>query len=503
MGGKKLITICQFGGLFETQKDGTLAYNGGEAHAIDIDNETRFQDFKSEIAEIIKCNSELVSVKYFLLGNKKTLITISSDKEFKRMISFNGDSVMVDVYVSAGETVGHDHSNMPCSRSSRTTLSEAFVPVDIARLDYHNDDAVHTQNDIVVDLPVDLPPVDSISPPPSSPLVSSFAKPLDDPSTWGNAITGVRQRFSDVHEFREALRRYAVANKFMYKLTKNDSRRVTVKCKAEDIEKGLRESIAEIFENAYHGYCLHYLTNKFRKDLPSHFSNEVKQLLVEDLYAAASSLKVEDFQRSIESIKGISPEAFNWLMSTKPEHWANALFGGARYDHMTSKFGKVFYSWVSEAYELPITQMVHMIREKMMEMINTRSMDSNQWLTRLTPLMEEKLQKETLEADSLGLEVSFLPDTDSIFDVRDRCVEKVDIDQWICSCKRWQITEIGYMRIEARKRGTKHCVLLLRFDDVGQGLSSNWIYENCEQGRGRNLVNQGGFKVSERCVDWG
>lgn len=116
MDEKKLITICQFGGEFEINKDGTLSYNGGEAHAIDIDQETRIEDFKSEIAEMLNSSSELVSIKYFLPGNTRTLITISSDKDLKRMISFNGDSSTVDVYVTAGEIVAHDLSNMPASR---------------------------------------------------------------------------------------------------------------------------------------------------------------------------------------------------------------------------------------------------------------------------------------------------------------------------------------------------------------------------------------------------
>ncbi|GMY22143.1 MuDR family transposase [Fagus crenata] len=62
---------------------------------------------------------------------------------------------------------------------------------------------------------------------------------------------------------------------------------------------------------------------------------------------------------------------------------------------MTSNFGELFYSWASDAHELPITQMVDVIRGKIMELIYTRQTDSIQWLTRLAPSMEEKLKKET------------------------------------------------------------------------------------------------------------
>lgn len=651
MDGKKLITICQFGGEFEINKDGTLSYHGGEAHAIDIDQETRIEDFKSEIAEMLNSSSELVSIKYFLPGNTKTLITISSDKDLKRMISFNGDSSTVDVYVTAGEIVAHDLSNMPASRSSRTTLSEANIPIDAAPRDMQDDNAGDIQNDGIVDASIDIPVE---SEPSNLSIVPPVVKHLHVPSSWENAITGVSQRFPNVHEFREALRKYAFAHTFAFKFKKNDSHRVTVKCKTDscpwrihasrlsttqlfcikkmtpthtceggvvtsgshattnwvagivkeklqdspnykpkdivndikqefgvelnyyqawrgkeiareqlrgsckeaysqlpilcekiietnpgsfaifstkddssfhrlfisfhaslygfqkgcrpllflnslplnskyretllvatavdgndgvfpvafavvdeetadnwrwflvelksaistsrritfvaDMEKGLRESISEVFETAYHGYCLRCLSENFRKDLPLHFSHEVKRLLLADFYAAAYAPKLEEFQRCAESIKGISPEAFNWIVNSKLNNWANVYFEGARYNHMASNFGEFFYSWVSEAHELPITQMVHMIQGKIKELIHTCTVNSNLWLTRLTPSMEEKLQKDILKAHSLGPQVLLSPGTDSIFDVRSDSIEKVDIKNQICSCKMWQVT---------------------------------------------------------------
>ncbi|XP_043725055.1 uncharacterized protein LOC122671729 isoform X2 [Telopea speciosissima] len=203
-----------------------------------------------------------------------------------------------------------------------------------------------------------------------------------------------------------------------------------------DRQKGLRESLSEIFENAYHGYCLRYLSEKFKRDLKGKFSHEVMRLMVADFYSAAYAPRLEGFQRCSESIKGISVEAYNWVIQSAPEHWANVLFGGTRYNHMTANFGEMFYSWVSEANDLPITQMVDVLRGKMMELIYTRRVESNQWLTRLTPSVEEKLQKETLKARSL--EVIF--SRGSTFEVRGDSIEVVDIDHWDCSCKGWQIT---------------------------------------------------------------
>ncbi|XP_050273382.1 uncharacterized protein LOC126716591 [Quercus robur] len=660
MAGKKIIAICQLGGEFETNRDGSLSYRGGDAHAIDVDDQMKFNEFKMEVAEMFNCSIDTMYIKYFLPGNKKTLITISNDKDLKRMIKFHGDSLTADVYVIMEEIVALDVSNLPASRSSRTTLSETVLPVD-APLDIVDgivDDT--TQPEVTLDAALDIVDdtnhVDThmIIPAEISPIFSIVSsndeKHAKGAQQWQNTITGVGQRFNSVHEFRESLRKYAIAHQFAFRYKKNDSHRVTVKCKAEgcpwrihasrlsttqlicikkmnpthtcegavattghqatrswvasiikeklkvfpnykpkdivndikqeygiqlnyfqawrgkeiakeqlqgsykeaynqlpffcerimetnpgslatfttkedssfhrlfvsfhaslygfqqgcrpllfldsiplkskyqgtllaataadgddgvfpvafavvdaesddnwhwfllqlksalstscpitfvaDRQKGLRESIADIFTGSYHAYCLRYLTEQFIRDLKGQFSHEVKRLMVEDFYAAAYAPTPESFQRSIESIKSISLEAYNWIVQSEPLNWANSYFHGARYNHMTSNFGELFYSWASDAHELPITQMVDVIRGKIMELIYTRRADSIQWLTRLTPSMEEKLKKENHKVPPLQVLLS----AGSTFEVRGDTIEMVDIDHWDCSCKGWQLT---------------------------------------------------------------
>lgn len=209
-----------------------------------------------------------------------------------------------------------------------------------------------------------------------------------------------------------------------------------------DREKGLKNSISEIFLGSFHGYCLRYLTEQLFRDLKAQlkgqFSHEVKRLVIEDFYAAAYAPKPEGFQSCIESIKSISIEAYNWIIQSEPQNWANSYFQGARYNHMTSSFGELFYSWASDADDLPITQMVDVIRGKIMELFVTRRAASLQWLTRLTPSKEEKLENESHLAHSLQVLLS----SGSTCEVRGDTVEVVDIDRWDCSCKGWQLTGI-------------------------------------------------------------
>jgi hypothetical protein len=96
----KLILICQSGGEFVTNEDGSMSYTGGEAHAVDINRETLFNDLKLKLAEMWNLEYNSLSMKYFLPGNRRTLINLSNDKNLKRMYDFHASSVTADVFVT-------------------------------------------------------------------------------------------------------------------------------------------------------------------------------------------------------------------------------------------------------------------------------------------------------------------------------------------------------------------------------------------------------------------
>ncbi|KZV57971.1 hypothetical protein F511_12127 [Dorcoceras hygrometricum] len=212
---KKIIAICQSGGEFVSNKDdGSLYYAGGEAYALDLDQHTQLKDFKHELAETFQCGVDGMAIKYFLPGNRKTLISISKDKDLNRMVNFFKESDQVEVFVFAAAR------NVPNMPTSRSIASESELPTDVPV------DLMQTDDAIVLDEPIETTALEVYS-------YGHDDKHRRAATQWQNIITGVDQRFNTFAEFREALHKYSIAHGFTYKYKKNDSHRVTAKCKTE------------------------------------------------------------------------------------------------------------------------------------------------------------------------------------------------------------------------------------------------------------------------------
>ncbi|WOL00644.1 hypothetical protein Cni_G09357 [Canna indica] len=191
MSSGKILAICQSDGEFVTDPDGSMSYCGGEAHAIDIDSEMTFNDLATELSTMFNCNADAFSIKYFLPRNKRTLITISNDKDLRRMVNFHTGSDTTDIYVLKKAE----------SRAIRSDVTDSGTSTD-----------ANTDSQAIVE----------------------DVKRQRICNGWDSMITGVGQVFSSPKAFRDALHKYAIANSFMYRFLKNDGSRVTAICTVED-----------------------------------------------------------------------------------------------------------------------------------------------------------------------------------------------------------------------------------------------------------------------------
>ncbi|CAN6237404.1 unnamed protein product [Urochloa humidicola] len=189
MGRGQIVAVLQVGGEFSTDDDGRMSYYGGEAHAMHVKSDWTFKMFKHEISSTLN-NLKLDSYvfKYFLPRNDKTLISISNDKDLRRMVDFHAESETTYIYVMK-----------KADNRLKSSISDSRTPADSAII--------------------------AVTP--------DGSKRQKVCASWENAITGVGQVFEGPKEFRDALHRYAIAHRFHYRFIKNDSSRVTAECTDE------------------------------------------------------------------------------------------------------------------------------------------------------------------------------------------------------------------------------------------------------------------------------
>lgn len=100
MGKGQILAVLQIGGEFTTDEDGHMSYSGGEAHAMHVQSDWTFSAFKQEISSTLNnLKLDQFAFKYFLPKNDKTLISISNDKDLRRMVEFHAESDSTYIYV--------------------------------------------------------------------------------------------------------------------------------------------------------------------------------------------------------------------------------------------------------------------------------------------------------------------------------------------------------------------------------------------------------------------
>lgn len=204
-------------------------------------------------------------------------------------------------------------------------------------------------------------------------------------------------------------------------------------------QKGLDEAVAQVFPDSHHSYCLQELIEDFKAELKKGpWSQQQKDSMADDFTRAAQACTIEDFESSMESIRSISGDVADWVMSSRPENWSDALFQGARYDHLSSNIVDSFANWIPTKCESSIVLILDAVQNKLMEVTRLRRETSSSWAEGgpLTPSMEQKLQKEVSKSRKLNV----LCSSDTIFEVRGNTIYVVNIGDWVCSCRRWQIS---------------------------------------------------------------
>lgn len=197
-----------------------------------------------------------------------------------------------------------------------------------------------------------------------------------------------------------------------------------------DRQKGIVDGVEANFPTAFHGFCMHHLSDSFRKEFNS-------AVLINLLWEAAHALTIIEFEGKILEVEGISQDAAYWIRRIPPRLWATAYFEGTRYGHLTANIAEHLTTWIVEASGLPIIQMMEYIRRQLMTWFNERREASMQWTSILVPSAERQVSEaiecahnyQVIRANEAEFEVISLEGA-HIVDIRTRC----------CSCHGWQLS---------------------------------------------------------------
>ncbi|XP_073137997.1 uncharacterized protein [Henckelia pumila] len=206
-----------------------------------------------------------------------------------------------------------------------------------------------------------------------------------------------------------------------------------------DRHPGILKAVHLVFPSSHHAYCLRHLVDNFvhkvMKSYPLHNKKHWSSVFKKAAYAPSR----KEFDEHINNIVVSMPLAGQFIVSSCPESWANALFPGNRWGVINNNIAESWNNWVKAARHLPIVAMVDHICLQIMDMMHRRRETTMRMVKRLSPSKENVVAKTYAESRSLKVHKacgwSFeVVDGDKSFGV--------DLSARTCSCRAWQINRL-------------------------------------------------------------
>ncbi|KAH0633503.1 hypothetical protein KY284_036289 [Solanum tuberosum] len=121
----------------------------------------------------------------------------------------------------------------------------------------------------------------------------------------------------------------------------------------------------------FHRFCLRHLKANFQKKFKNVTLNNL-------LWAAANHYQEKKFLEKMKMIKEINPEAYVWLMKNDLDKWTLHRDGGRRWGMLTTNSSESFNGLLKSARGLPVTAMVRLTYNQIVNRFVTRSKFVNQ-----------------------------------------------------------------------------------------------------------------------------
>ncbi|XP_022883769.1 uncharacterized protein LOC111400597 [Olea europaea var. sylvestris] len=198
-------------------------------------------------------------------------------------------------------------------------------------------------------------------------------------------------------------------------------------------KKSIDKAITQLFPLSHHGCCIWHL----EKNLIQRYSNASAILLFK---RAATTYRVEDFERLMGQILRVSARAHGYLERADYSFWSRALFIGHRYNIMSNNNVESLNSMLKEAGSLSITCLVEHIWSTMQKWFYERKKNAIECSTVLTPRMENELRM-TFESGT-RLRAHLLTNNLTQVGISNN-VDIVDFFEDTCTCREFQLNRMS------------------------------------------------------------
>ncbi|KAB1203081.1 hypothetical protein CJ030_MR8G005531 [Morella rubra] len=160
-----------------------------------------------------------------------------------------------------------------------------------------------------------------------------------------------------------------------------------------DRQKGLVPAFDVVMPQADHRFCVRHLYANFRD------AGHRGVALKDKLWGAATAYTESEFNKKMDELKALSPDAHEYLRKIDPSVWSRSWFHThSKSDLVVNNLCECFNSYVLQARDKPIISMVEMIRKKLMRRYQLKREGIRTCTGRLCPRAVEKLESIGEEA---------------------------------------------------------------------------------------------------------
>ncbi|KAH0739567.1 hypothetical protein KY290_038272 [Solanum tuberosum] len=239
-----------------------------------------------------------------------------------------------------------------------------------------------------------------------------------------------------------------------------------------DKQKGFIEAFNEVLPYVSHRFCARHLHNNFKRAGFGGFT------LKKAFWAAAKATTVKEFDACMVRLRELDSNVADWLNDKEPSQWSRSHFSSdAKCDILLNNICEVFNSMILDARDKPIVTLLEKLRYLLMARMLANREKAHKWSSNdVCPKIKDILHKNQTAAGE------YIPRKSNQWNyeiigatIHDSWA--IDLENRICSCRKWSIMGIPCKHAIAAIR-VKKDIILDYVDDCYKVKTYRRIYEH-------------------------